>query len=146
MSASPTGSPVLRAVLRAGPSDRLITPTAWDLQQIAAGHSQGFTQRWHFGIPSWRHVSEGGFRRSRYSVVALDEAPARKFVERHHYFAGWPAVIHRLGLLDLESEQLPGLQRIGGVELVGVLVLACPMNRRVLTQAFPSLVPSVNRL
>lgn len=121
--------------------NRLITPTTLELQQIAAGNPQGFTQRWSYGIPSWRHVSEGGFRRSRYDVVALAEAPARRFIEHHHYLAGWPAALHRLGLLDLESEQLPGQQRIGGAELVGVLVLACPMNRRVLSQAFPALVP-----
>lgn len=117
-----------------------VTPTTADLRNIHAGRPQGWTQRWKYGIPTWRHVSEGGFRRDRYRVAAIPDALARSFIERHHYLSGWPSTLQRFGLLDRES--LKGeFDNFAGAALVGVLVLGCPMNERVLTSAFPHLAP-----
>jgi len=49
--------------------------------------------------------------------------------------------MHRFGLLDLEAEPEPGDQTVDGHLLVGVTVLASPMNERVLTRPFPKLAP-----
>jgi hypothetical protein len=121
---------------------RGLTPTQAELNGILAGRPQGWAQRWRYGLPSWRHVSEGGFRRSRYAVEEVPDALARSFIERHHYLGGWPSTLHRYGLWDLEPPRgsTPGPGPDGAV-LVGVLVLGCPMNERVLTSAFPRLVP-----
>ncbi|MFE3558385.1 hypothetical protein ACFXKW_26515 [Streptomyces sp. NPDC059193] len=74
-------------------------------------------------------------------MVQLDEVTARRYVTEQHYLSGWPAAIHRYGLLDTEAEPTPGDQTVNGHVLVGVTVLASPMNERVLTHAFPRLVP-----
>ncbi|MFF4531536.1 hypothetical protein ACFY1P_19985 [Streptomyces sp. NPDC001407] len=116
-------------------------PSAGDLRAIVSGNSKGYTQRWTFGVPTWRHVSEGGFRRDRYEVVRLEEEAARRYVTGHHYLSGWPAAIHRFGLLDTEAEPGPRDQTVAGQVLVGVAVLASPMNERVLTSPFPRLRP-----
>jgi hypothetical protein len=44
-----------------------IMPTAADRSAMQTGDSRGFTQRWRYGTPTWRHVSEGGFRANRQS-------------------------------------------------------------------------------
>ncbi|MFJ5850468.1 hypothetical protein [Streptomyces sp. NPDC092903] len=67
-------------------------PSAGELREIVAGDPRGYAQRWTFGVPSWRHVSEGGFRKDRYEVVRLDEETARRFVTGHHYLSGWPDI------------------------------------------------------
>ncbi|WP_250305181.1 hypothetical protein [Streptomyces sp. A 4/2] len=118
-----------------------VTPTPAEMHGILAGRPQGWTQRWRYGLPSWRHVSDGGFRRERYSVTEIPEALARSFIERHHYLAGWPSALHRYGLWDHEPPQGEGGPGPGGAALAGVLVLGCPMNERVLTRAFPRLAP-----
>lgn len=118
-----------------------IMPSAADRNAMRAGDCRGFTQRWRYGTPTWRHVSEGGFRADRYEVMDIDEADAKAFVQRHHYLSGWPAVLHRLGLLDREAVLDEDDIAVDGSPLVGVLVLAVPMNMRVLTNPFPSLVP-----
>lgn len=107
---------------------------------ILAGRPQGWAQRWRYGLPSWRHVSEGGFRRDRYTVSEIPDAMARSFIERHHYLGGWPSTLQRYGLWDLQPPQGSGDGPEGSV-LVGVLVLGCPMNERALTSAFPLLAP-----
>ncbi|RLU82014.1 hypothetical protein CTZ27_31125 [Streptomyces griseocarneus] len=116
-------------------------PSAGDLRAIVSGNPKGYTQRWTFGVPTWRHVSEGGFRKDRYEVVRLDEEAARRYVTEHHYLSGWPAAMHRFGLLDTEAEPGPRDQTVDGQVLVGVTVLASPMNERVLTGPFPHLRP-----
>lgn len=88
----------------------------------------GWTQRWSERQHTWRHVSAGGFDRHRYDVVALDEAQARRFVERHHYAHSYPAARLRYGLWD-------------GAALVGVAVLSVPVQKTVLTSVFPDLEP-----
>lgn len=118
-----------------------IVPTAADRSAMQTGDSRGFTQRWRYGTPTWRHVSEGGFRADRYEVTEIDEADAKAFVQRHHYLSGWPAVLHRLGLLDREAQLRDNDIAVDGSPLVGVLVLAVPMNMRVLTNPFPHLIP-----
>ncbi len=85
-------------------------------------------QRWRQRRHSWRHRSEGGFDADRYDVAPLAEAEARTFVEVNHYAGSYPAARLRFGLYD-------------GPWLVGVAVLAVPMQRRVLTAVFPDLEP-----
>lgn len=120
----------------------IITPRPADLRAMQSGDPRGFTQRWRYGTPMWRHVSEGGFRAQRYAVTTIPEATAKAFVQRHHYLSGWPAVLHRpYGLLDQEAPLNVGDLAVEGLPLVGVLVLASPMNPRVLTAAFPDLEP-----
>ena len=87
-------------------------------------------QRWWQRRPSWRRRSEGGFDARRYRVVAVDETPARGFVEQHHYARSWPSATLRYGLIEVDAD-----------ELVGVAVLGVPMRREVLTLALPGLRP-----
>ncbi|MEU6349980.1 hypothetical protein ABZ896_11700 [Streptomyces sp. NPDC047072] len=122
-------------------SRRPVVPSNGELRAIVSGEPRGFAQRWTYGVPGWRHTSEGGFRRTRYEVVGIGEETARTYVTRHHYLSGWPASIHRYGLLDTEAEPGPGDQTVQGHVLVGAVVLASPMNERVLTRPFPGLVP-----
>ncbi|MBT1185399.1 hypothetical protein HET69_15645 [Streptomyces sp. CJ_13] len=123
-----------------------VVPSAGELRKIVAGDPRGYAQRWSFGVPSWRHASEGGFRRARYEVVRIDEPTARHYVTSQHYLSGWPASIHRFGMLDTEAVPGPDDQTVQGHVLVGVVVLASPMNERVLTVPFPQLVPSAHAL
>lgn len=118
-----------------------VVPSAGELRRIVAGDPRGYAQRWSFGVPSWRHASEGGFRRARYEVVRIDEPTARHYVTSQHYLSGWPASIHRFGMLDTEAVPGPDDQTAQGHVLVWVVVLASPMNERVLTVPFPQLVP-----
>lgn len=60
-----------------------------------------------------------------YSVDALDEVPAKHFVETHHYSGTYPAARWRFGLFA------------PGGRLVGVCVFSHPSNDRVLTSRFP---------
>lgn len=122
-------------------TQRRVVPSAGELRAIESGEARGFAQRWTYGVPSWRHTSEGGFRKTRYEVVRLDEVTARTYVTRHHYLSGWPASIHRFGLLDTEAEPGPDDQTVEDQVLAGVVVLASPMNERVLTRPFPGLEP-----
>ena len=108
---------------------------------IAAGRPDGWSQRWHRHRASWVHTSQGGFDPRRYDVVELPEAPARAFVARHHYLAGWPAAVHRYGLLDLRAAPDGDTATVEGHALVGVVVLGSPMSSRVLTNVFPQLEP-----
>nr|BEK71357.1 hypothetical protein KPHV_85840 [Kitasatospora purpeofusca] len=107
----------------------------------AAGRPDGWSQRWRDNSTRWVHTSQGGFDRRRYDVVELPEAPARSFVARHHYLAGWPATVHRFGLLDLRAVPDEHAVTVQGHSLVGVVVLGSPMNDRVLTNVFPDLEP-----
>lgn len=86
-------------------------------------------QRWKAHQHSWRHTSEGGFDPSLYDVVLLgQDGPVKSFVETHHYSRSYPAAGQRAGLL-------------AGGELVGAAVFGIPMQVKVLTSAFPGLVP-----
>lgn len=85
-------------------------------------------QRWNTGQHSWRHRSEGGFDASRYDAAAIDENMAKGFVVGHHYSGTYPAASQRYGLFE-------------GDELVGVTVLSVPVQAKVLTSAFETLVP-----
>ncbi|MFB8290196.1 Mom family adenine methylcarbamoylation protein [Kitasatospora purpeofusca] len=107
----------------------------------AAGRTDGWSQRWRDNSPRWVHTSQGGFDQRRYDVIELPEAPARSFVARHHYLAGWPATVHRFGLLDLRAVPDEHTITVQGHSLVGVVVLGSPMSSRVLTNVFPDLEP-----
>jgi hypothetical protein len=85
-----------------------------------------FCQRWRAGTPTWRPVHEGGFDARRYRVVPIPEAPARRFIEEHHYSHSFPASRMNFGLLE-------------GDHLVGAAVLGVPMHPAVLTKPFPTL-------
>ncbi|WP_009998753.1 hypothetical protein [Streptomyces clavuligerus] len=108
---------------------------------MAAGRADGWTQRWSGRVPTWVHVSQGGFDRRRYEVVELAEAPAREYIQANHYLSGWPSTVHRYGLVDLKPAGTEPGDEVGGGLLVGVVVLGVPMSRRALTNVFPSLVP-----
>lgn len=69
-----------------------VMPSAGELRAMVAGDPRGYAQRWSFGVPSWRHASEGGFRRARYEVVRIDEQTARRYVTSQHYLSGWPVI------------------------------------------------------
>ncbi|SEM77759.1 hypothetical protein [Streptacidiphilus jiangxiensis] len=97
-------------------------------------------------MPTWRHVSQGGFDRRRYEVVELADAPARAYIQANHYLTGWPAARFRFGLLDLEADPVAGDQVVDGYPLVGVVVLGVPMSRRTLTSVYPSLEPYTESL
>ncbi|MET7606384.1 hypothetical protein [Streptomyces avermitilis] len=107
---------------------------------MQVGNSRGFTQRWRYGTPTWRHVSEGGFRAQRYAVTAVPKATAKAFVQRHHFLSGWPADLQRpYGLLDQEAPLGAGDLAVEGLPLVGILVLVQPHEPRVLEGGFPHL-------
>lgn len=97
-------------------------------------------QRWTLGRHSWRHASEGGFDRRRFTVAVIPEAVARAFVCRHHYSASYPAARLAWGLFtDDETLADDG-------PLVGVAVLSVPMRTAVLTNVFPELEPFTESL
>jgi hypothetical protein len=97
-------------------------------------------QRWTSGGQSWRHASEGGFDRRRFTVAEIPEAAARAFVCHHHYSAPYPAARRAWGLFtDDDALALDG-------PLVGVAVLSVPMRAAVLTNVFPDLEPFTESL
>ena len=123
-----------------------LTPGSERGEAMAAGRSDGWAQRWQNRIPTWCHVSQGGFDRRRYEVVEVADAPARAYIQANHYLTGWPAARYRFGLLDLEADPVDGDQVVEGHPLVGVVVLGVPMSRRSLTRVYPSLTPYTESL
>ncbi|MDZ5146299.1 Mom family adenine methylcarbamoylation protein [Microbacterium testaceum] len=93
-------------------------------------------QRWTLGRHSWRHVSEGGFDRRRFTVTPIPEATARAFVRRHHYSGSYPAARFAWGLFT-DDQTLAD----NNDPLVGVAVLSIPMRAAVLTNVFTELTP-----
>jgi hypothetical protein len=76
-------------------------------------------KRWTAHRERW--VAPGAlFRPTDYAVDAIDTATARRFIEREHYSASFPADRFNVGLFG------PGAQ------LVGVAVFSVPMNQRVI--------------
>lgn len=104
-----------------------MTPVQEELHLPEVG---GRCQRWRDRRPTWRRTSEGGFAPGLHRVIEIPEAPARRFVERHHYSGTWPAVRFTYGLQRLDEEPGPG-EPPGG-RLLGVLSLGIPMNGAVL--------------
>lgn len=101
---------------------------------MSASPASSSCQRWRDGGHSWRHVSEGGFDRTRFEVAPIaDDATVKAFVERHHYSRSYPAARLRAGLFERG-------------ELVGAAVFGVPMAEKVLTSAFPHLDPYVESL
>lgn len=91
--------------------------------------------RWRARRQSWRHPADGGFYRRAYSVVPISDRAAKTYVLRHHYQGTYVASRFRFGLFE---------ERTG--VLVGVAVFSVPVQRAVLTNAFPSLVPYAESL
>lgn len=87
-----------------------------------------FCQRWRDRRASWRHVSEGGFDRSRFEVAPIAEADARALVAAHHYARTSPPSRLRYGLFE-------------AAQLVGAALLSVPPQDSVLTNVFPELAP-----
>lgn len=83
-----------------------------------------FCQRWRDSKATYRPSREV-INASRYAVLAIPEADAKSFVERHHYAHSYPAARHRVGLF----RKLPHQKD----ELVGVAVFSVPMNNAVIT-------------
>lgn len=82
------------------------------------------SQRWRDGRASF---SRAPIVRSEFDVASIDqEAPAKAFVEQHHYSASFPAARERFGLY-----------RFG--ELVGVAVFSHPTNDKALTNTFTNI-------
>lgn len=77
-----------------------------------------FNQRWRDRRGVYRPAGET-FEPKHFDVAPMPEAPARAFVERHHYSHGWPAARRSFGLFERG-------------DLVGVAVLSQPINDDVL--------------
>jgi hypothetical protein len=124
---------------------RAIQRTVTSLAATVDPDGGDWSQRWRERQHSWRHTSEGGFDPNRYAVIPLAEGPAREFVQAHHYSSSWPAAKLRYGLIDRwpldEYAAIPAAPWLPWGQLVGVLVLGIPMQRKVLTNPFPTLVP-----
>lgn len=76
-------------------------------------------QRWSERQARYRPAGER-ITPSRYTVAAMSQAPARAFVQVHHYMGSWPAVRLSVGLYD-------------GARLVGVAAFGVPAQPKVLT-------------
>ncbi|MFI6688455.1 hypothetical protein [Streptomyces sp. NPDC050485] len=72
-------------------------------------------------------------------LVGVGSICRRPSTTSQNHLSGWPAAIHRFGMLDTEAVPGPDDQTVQGHVLVGVVVLASPMNERVLTVPFPGL-------
>jgi hypothetical protein len=107
-------------------------PAPAPLPEIAT--ASPWCQRWNRRVHSWRHVSEGGFDPSRYSVEPISEAAARAWVVEHHYSGSYPAASRRYGLLGPTAQ------------LLGACVPGVPMTAAVLTNVFPDLCPVTEAL
>lgn len=90
--------------------------------------------RWRSGRDVWLrdHPDVEPLDTGRYRVCAIPETKAREFCLTHHYSGTWPAVQHRIGLIDAHADQL-----------VGVAIFGAPTHAKVLTKPFPSLRPYV---
>lgn len=95
-------------------------------EAIEFPHAGDWCQRWRDRTPTWLRTSEGGFDPGVHRVIPIDEVPARRFVERHHYSASWPAVRFSLALQRIDQPPEPGDPK--GGRLLGVLTLGIPMN------------------
>lgn len=89
-------------------------------------YESGWCLRTTNRVPSWRHTSEGGFNRRRYSVFSISEEVAKAFVLLHHYSRSYPAGRLAYGMFERHH-------------LVGVAVLGEPMHPRVITKPLPTL-------
>lgn len=87
--------------------------------------SADLTQRWRDRRDTYRQRGEA-FHPGEYGVEPIPrDAPARAFVEAHHYSASYPAARCRVGLY----RQRPGWY---APELVGVAVYSVPMSQAVI--------------
>lgn len=87
-------------------------------------------QRWRHGRTAFRSLSaDTAFDRRRYSVDALAEQVAKRFIGEHHYSRSYPAAVFRVGLFGIKGR------------LEGVCVFSVPMNQRVVP-AYTGLAPN----
>ena len=103
---------------------------AVQLQLFTGDPGAGPGQRWRRGREHWVLPGRDHFEPARWAVVRITDAEARPFVETHHYSGSYPAARLRYGLVD----QWTG-------ELGGAAVLSVPVNKLVVTGAFPDLQP-----
>lgn len=89
---------------------------------------RNWCQRWRDGASRWRPAGEL-IEPSRYTVLPIGEACAKRFVEDHHYSGSYPAAKLRYGLFE------------DGRRLVGVAVFSVPSQASVLSNPFPTLRP-----
>jgi hypothetical protein len=94
--------------------------------EVAA--ASGSCQRWSGGRHRWRRPRDGGFDRTRYRAVRIDNAVAKRVVEREHYLHTFPAARLSWGLYE-------------GHQLLGVAVFGVPSHPAVLSRVFPDLQP-----
>jgi hypothetical protein len=90
-----------------------------------------YCQRWRHQRHRWR--ADRAFDPARYAVEPIGEPAAQAYVVDHHYSASYNRGNHRYGLLE-------------SGRLVGVAVLANPMQSAVLTNVLPDLEPYVESL
>lgn len=101
----------------------------------------GSAQRWRVdGIPTWRAPEHGVFRPAGWDVTLIPEAKAAAFVHQLHYTRSMPAARLCIGLTTSDDRAWTG-HFVGGRHLAGVAVISVPMQRRVLTNVFPTLEP-----
>lgn len=86
---SPGGAEKVQRGSRSSQGGWVLTPVQEELHLPEAG---GRCQRWRDRRPTWRRTSEGGFAPGLHRVIEIPEAPARRFVERHHYSGTWPVI------------------------------------------------------
>jgi hypothetical protein len=94
--------------------------------EVAA--ASGSCQRWSGGRHRWRLPRDGGFDRTRYRAVRIDNAVAKRVVQREHYLHTFPAARWSWGLYE-------------GHQLLGVAVFGVPSHPAVVTKVFPDLQP-----
>jgi hypothetical protein len=90
--------------------------------------ASGTCQRWSGGTHRWRRRRDGGFDRSRYRAARIDNAVAKRVVEREHYLHTFPAARLSWGLYE-------------GHQLLGVAVFGVPSHPAVVRNVFPDLQP-----
>lgn len=94
----------------------------------AALYESGWCQRSTDRVPSWRHISEGGFNQRDYKVVRLPWTTARDFMVRHHYSGTYASQKLRYGLVRRADDVL-----------VGAATFGSPQREEVLTNPLPGL-------
>jgi hypothetical protein len=96
-------------------------------------------QRWSGGQPSWVRPDRFSFNPAHYDIRELlgpgCDTITKGFVRAHHYLGTYPNAKLRYGLYEHSTGKL-----------VGVAVLAIPVQPKILTGVFPRLLPGVESL
>jgi hypothetical protein len=92
-----------------------------------------FCQRWRDGRTSYRPAGEP-FDPSRLAVEPIDEAVAKRYIQKNHYSGTYPAARFRGGVFLKEP--------FAKARLVGVGVFGVPMTQAVIPAYFEDLAPA----